>query len=133
MSKPPASRPTPRHRRTPRPEGSFMQQSHVENLEQRNLFSVTATFAPATHVLSVLGDAQNNSIVITRNSAGTIFVNGGAVHVTGGTPTVANTSLVQVSGLGGNDSISFGEKSGPLPKAAVFGGTGNDTITGGSG
>ena len=35
-----------------------------------------------------------------------ILVNGGAVAVMGGTPTVANTSLIQVFGTGGNDTIS---------------------------
>ena len=38
-----------------------------------------------------------------------LLVNGGAVAVTGGTPTVANTSLIQVFGQGGNDAITLDE------------------------
>ena len=54
-------------------------------------------------MLTVFGDSADNSIVISRDAAGRILVNGGAVAVVGGTPTVANTSLIQVFGLGGND------------------------------
>ena len=52
--------------------------------------ATTATFSAGG--LSVFGDALNNSIVVSRDAAGKILVNGGAVTVTGGTPTVANTS-----------------------------------------
>src|SRR5262245_65630349 len=80
-----------------------------------------------------MGDAQANTITISRNSAGRILVNGGAVPVTGGTPTVANVSLIQVFGQGGNDTITLNEASGALPAANLFGGAGNDTLQGGSG
>ena len=53
--------------------------------------------------------ALDNTIAISRNAAGTILVNGGAVAVTGGTPTVANTALIQVFGQGGNDTITLNE------------------------
>src|SRR5204863_332834 len=56
-----------------------------------------------------------------------------AVTVLGGTATVANTSLIQVFGLGGADAISLVESNGALPAALLFGGDGNDTLTGGSG
>ena len=84
-------------------------------------------------VLSVFGDNLANNITLTRNAAGQILVNGGAVSVPGGTPTVANTSLMQVFGRGGNDLITLNEASGALPRANLFGGAGNDTIAGGSG
>src|SRR5262249_5176196 len=58
---------------------------------------------------------------------------GGAAPGPGGTPTVANTALVQVFGLSGNDTITLNEASGALPAAQLFGGSGNDTLTGGSG
>ena len=61
--------------------------------------AVTATFNAGT--LSVFGDSLNNSITVSRNAAGQILVNGGAVAVAGGTPTVANTSQIQVFGQGG--------------------------------
>ena len=51
----------------------------------------------------------------------------------GGRATVANTKLIRVFGLGGNDDLFLNETNGALPKADMFGGSGNDTITGGSG
>ena len=51
----------------------------------------------------------------------------------GGTPTVANTSLIQVFGQAGNDNLALDETNGALPRANLFGGDGNDTLTGGSG
>ncbi len=93
--------------------------------------AVTATFSNGT--LSVTGDALDNNIQLSRNAAGQILVNGGAVAVIGGTPTVANTTLMQVFGLDGNDTLSLSEVNGALPKANLFGGAGNDVLTGGSG
>ena len=72
-------------------------------------------------------------MTFSRNAAGTILVNGGAVAVKGGTPTVANTSMIQAFGQGGDDVITLNESIGALPAANLFGGAGNDTITGGSG
>jgi Ca2+-binding RTX toxin-like protein len=93
--------------------------------------ATTASFSSG--VLSVLGDSNANSIVVSRDAAGRILVNGGAVAVIGGTPTVANTAKIQVFGQGGNDVITLSEVNGALPAANLFGGTGNDTLTGGSG
>jgi Ca2+-binding RTX toxin-like protein len=95
--------------------------------------AVTASFLSVAQMLSVFGDSLNNTITISRNAAGNILVNGGAVAVQGGTPTVANTGLIQVFGQGGNDVITLNEANGPLPAANLFGGAGNDTLTGGSG
>jgi Ca2+-binding RTX toxin-like protein len=93
--------------------------------------ATTATFVSGT--LSVFGDSGNNSIVVARDAAGRILVNGGAITVLGGTPTVANTSLIRVFGVSGDDSLNLSEVNGPLPAARVFGGAGNDVLTGGSG
>ncbi len=96
--------------------------------------AVTAMFASSSGgVLTVFGDNLGNVITISRNAAGQILVNGGAVPVSGSTPTVANTTLIQVFGLGGNDAITLDEANGALPRAFLFGGIGNDTLTGGSG
>jgi Ca2+-binding RTX toxin-like protein len=92
--------------------------------------ATTATFSNGT--LTVIGDNLDNTVTISRNAAGQILVNGGAIAVSGGTPTVANTNLIQVFGLGGQDSISLSETNGALPRANFFGGFGNDTLTGGS-
>ncbi len=93
--------------------------------------AVTSTFSAGT--LSINGDSLDNNITISRNAAGNILVNGGAVNVIGGTPTVANTAKIQVFGLGGNDVVTISEVNGALPAANLFGGAGNDTLTGGSG
>jgi Ca2+-binding RTX toxin-like protein len=81
----------------------------------------------------VFGDASANTLKISRDAAGKILVNNGAVATLGGTPTVANTSLIQVFGQGGDDTITLDESNGALPRANLFGGAGNDTMTGGSG
>jgi Ca2+-binding RTX toxin-like protein len=93
--------------------------------------ATTATFSNG--VLTVTGDGANNSIALSRDAAGRILVNNGAVTVVGGTPTVANTALIRAFGRAGNDSISLNEASGALPRANLFGGANNDTLTGGSG
>jgi Ca2+-binding RTX toxin-like protein len=95
--------------------------------------AVIASFSAQTGMLSVFGDAQDNTITISRNTAGLILVNGGAVAIAGGAPTVANTARIQVFGLGGNDRIELDEASGALPAANLFGGPGNDALTGASG
>ena len=94
---------------------------------------VTANFNPSSGVLSIFGDSLLNTIVASRNAAGQILVNGGAIAVTGGTPTVANTSLIQVFAQDGSDTVTLSEVNGALPAANLFGGAGNDTLTGGSG
>jgi Ca2+-binding RTX toxin-like protein len=95
--------------------------------------ALTGVFTPGSGTLSVFGDALNNTINVSRNAAGQILINGGAVPVQGGTATVANTTLIQVFGQGGNDIITLDQANGALPRANLFGGTGNDTLTGGAG
>ena len=46
---------------------------------------------------------------------------------------MANTSLIQVFGQAGNDTLTLSEANGALPAANLFGGAGNDVLTGGSG
>ena len=58
----------------------------LELLERRVLPAVTATFAVAQGVLTVDGDAQDNTIVVSRDAAGKILVNGGAVKIRAGRP-----------------------------------------------
>ena len=73
--------------------------------------AIRATFIPGAQVLSIFGDALDNSIVASRNAAGSILVNGGAVPVLGGTPTVANTAVIQMFGQGGNDTLALDESN----------------------
>jgi Ca2+-binding RTX toxin-like protein len=105
----------------------------VESLVERVLPAVTATFLPGSSALSIFGDAQDNTITVSRDAAGKILVNGEAVNVLGGTPTVTNVSLIRVFGKAGDDTITLDEANGALPKANLFGSAGSDTLTGGSG
>jgi Ca2+-binding RTX toxin-like protein len=95
--------------------------------------AITGAFSPNSSVLSVTGDSLDNTTTVSRNAAGQILVNGGAVATVGGTPTVANTLVVQMFGLDGNDTLTVNEANGAMPRADIFGGNGNDVITGGSG
>jgi hypothetical protein len=80
-------------------------------------------------ILSLLADANGNGLTVSRNAAGTIFVNAGSVAISGGMPKVANTSLIQVFGLGGNDFITLDETNGGLPRTSVLGRTDDDATT----
>jgi Ca2+-binding RTX toxin-like protein len=102
-------------------------------LERTTIMAIKATFFPGAGLLSETGDDVDNTIVTSRDAAGQILVNGGTVPVSGGTATVANTATIQVFGKGGNDTISLDESNGALPAAQLFGGAGNDVLTGGSG
>lgn len=102
-----------------------------ESLEKRIVPAVNAVFSAGT--LSVFGDNLDNNVQVSRDAAGKLLVNGGAVAVVGGTATVANTTLIQIFGQGGNDAIALSETNGALPRANLFGGAGTDTLTGGSG
>lgn len=104
-----------------------------EALEDRRMLAVTASFSAASGVLNVYGDSGDNTIEVSRNAAGAILINGGAVAIVGGAPTVANTGLLNLFGLSGNDALSLNEINGALPKANLYGGGGQDTIIGGSG
>ncbi|MBX9645799.1 MAG: calcium-binding protein [Xanthobacteraceae bacterium] len=95
--------------------------------------AITASFIRSAGLLSIFGDANKNSIVASRDAAGNILVNGGAVSILGGKPTVANTAKIQLFGLSGDDILTIDESNGAMPAALMFGGDGNDTITGGSG
>src|SRR5688572_8925671 len=121
------SRPRPRSR----PPRRFV--PRFEELGARVTPAVTASFLPGAGTLTVFGDALDNTITVSRNAAGEILINGGAVNVTGGTPSVANTTLIQIFGQGGHDTLTLDQANGALPRANIFGGFGNDTITGGSG
>src|SRR5262249_43419688 len=94
---------------------------------------VTATFFSADGALTILGDGQDNTTVVSRDAAGNILVNNGAVTIQGGPATIFNTVLIRVSGLGGNDTLSLSEANGALPRAILDGGDGIDILTGGSG
>ena len=102
----------------------------LESLEGRAVPTVTAIVLGA--LLIVFGDALDNTITISRDAAGTILVNdnNGQVPITGGTPTVANTALIIVSGGAGNDTISLDETNGALPRACITAATATTSSSG---
>lgn len=76
-------------------------------------------------VLTVTGSAANDALRLTVDPEGKILVNQGALPVTGGTPTVLNTSRIVVMGLEGDDALYFGGLGVPIH---AIGGGGNDSI-----
>ena len=95
--------------------------------------AISSSFDITTGVLATTGDSLNNVITASRDAAGTILINGGAVPIVGDKATVGNTALIEVFGQGGNDTIALNETNGALPAAQLFGGDGNDVLMGGSG
>ncbi len=93
---------------------------------------VTASYSPGTFTLSVLGTSLGETMTIERDVAGALRINGGAVAISGGSPTVANTSLITAAGGDGNDTLTIDEANGAMPAAELYGGNGDDTLTGGS-
>src|SRR5262245_47065169 len=94
----------------------------VESLHDRIAPAITAIFVQPTGLLTVFGDAADNTITISRDPAGQILVNAGAVEIRGGHPTVANTAAINVFGRAGNDMLTLDEANGALPRANLFGG-----------
>jgi Ca2+-binding RTX toxin-like protein len=90
-------------------------------------------YSQSKQVLTFEGGAKSDIITVSRNLAGTILGNGGAIAISGPTATVANTTLIEVDGAKGDDSIAIDESNGGLPAANLFGDLGDDTLTGGSG
>jgi len=91
-------------------------------------------------VLSVTGGSGDDAIAITRDAAGQILINGGAISAQSaqeGQPTLTNANRIVVVGGNGNDTISLDNIAPPagqaLPPATLFGGNGNDMLTGGGG
>jgi Ca2+-binding RTX toxin-like protein len=94
--------------------------------------TTTAQFTKGQAVLNVFGDSTDNAIVVSRDHAGDILINGGDVDVHGAAATVDNVGRLHIATGGGNDTVSFDETNGALPPADVFGGSGNDRISGSS-
>jgi Ca2+-binding RTX toxin-like protein len=90
--------------------------------------AVSAFFARG--VLTIIGDKEGNVLTASRDTNGTILVNGGAVAITGDVPTTNNTSLIQIFGLGGADVLLVDDSNGRMPPATLLGGEGDDDLTG---
>ena len=55
-------------------------------------------------ILTISGDNAANTIVVSRDAAGRLRVNGGAVKIKGGNAMTTNTTRVRVFGSGGADT-----------------------------
>src|SRR5262245_65150959 len=95
--------------------------------------TITATYFPSQDFLSVDADASDDMITLSRDAGGNILINGGAVQIQGGTPTVANTNFIQILARQGADTVVIDDTNGPLPDHSVVGDVGNDVLTGSSG
>lgn len=81
-------------------------------------------------VLIITGDNQDNTLIASRDATGNILVNGGAIPITGGTCTVSNATLIRMFGFDGNDVLTVDDANGPMPPAQLYGGEGDDILTG---
>jgi Ca2+-binding RTX toxin-like protein len=79
-------------------------------------------------IVTANGDSAANTIEFSRDEGGAIRINGSVVPGA----TVTNINLLQGFGNSGNDVISVDDTNGAMPAAHLFGGNGNDTLTGGS-
>lgn len=114
------------------------QRPTLERLEDRLAPAVQAFFNDGT--LSVVGDANNNSIVVAADANGNLTVTEQgqfvAIRVQVGQATRAGLTHVNVEGRGGDDSISTDASLNTLvngvlsfaPTASLLGNGGNDTI-----
>ncbi len=102
-------------------------------------FAPSASAATSAHfnqghgVLTVFGDPNGGTTVVSRDRAGVIEVNGGAVRIDGARATVSNVSTIVVVGGYASDRLAIDEEHGSLPRALLFGGSGDDELFGGSG
>src|SRR3954462_8380149 len=88
---------------------------------------IAATFANG--ILTITGDATDNTIVASADLNGNITVNNGTVPISGGPATLANTTLIKMFGLAGNDTLQVESITG-MPPASLFGGDGDYTLIG---
>src|SRR4051812_16051858 len=78
----------------------------LEALETRFCPATTATFSNG--VLSVLGDAANNNIVVkATNNNLQVFDGAKQIVVQGSTPLMDATTQINIRGLAGNDKLTI--------------------------
>lgn len=95
--------------------------------------SAGAVFAPATGVLTVSGTDGPDSFVVSLAANGSLVVNGGAIPISGGVPTLANTVRIELRGNGGDDQLVIDQLGEVLPDGVLLGGAGADVLVGGAG
>jgi Ca2+-binding RTX toxin-like protein len=102
-------------------------------------FAPSASAATSAHfnrgqgVLTVFGDPIGGTTTVSRDRGADIEVNGGTVRIDGVRATVSNVRSIVVVGSERSDRLAIDEANGPLPRASLFGGAGDDQVIGGSG
>lgn len=118
---------------TARPRKPTRFRPAVEPLTDRVVPAVTFSFDAATLTLDINGDDTSETITVSNDASGEIFVNG--TIDSGHTLANNDTEKVRVFGKGGDDQISLASlNTAPLAGGTVIdGGLGNDNITGSAG
>jgi hypothetical protein len=80
----------------------------------------SATFSPASGLLTAIGSSGKDTIKFSRDAAGNILSDDGTVAVLGGTPTAANTSLIEAFGQAGNDTITLAHLIHRIGRARLY-------------
>jgi hypothetical protein len=101
--------------------------------QRTTTMAITASFSPRARLLLVFSDNADAAITISRNVAGQILVNGGAISIRGGQPTIANTAEIQAFSKGGEGKIIIDESNGALPATELFDSGGDNVLRGGKG
>jgi Ca2+-binding RTX toxin-like protein len=99
-------------------------------------FTAAANAAPIITftggVLTINGDAANNSLIVGQTPAHTVTLNGSELLVRGATVPVADVQLVRMDGGAGDDNLRFDESHGAMPPGDFAGGPGRNNLVGGS-
>ncbi|HVK08357.1 MAG TPA: hypothetical protein VM597_06225, partial [Gemmataceae bacterium] len=96
-------------------------------LETRTVPAVVAQFNPATRVLTVIGDAADNAITVSRDATGNIAVSGAPI-LSRVPVTAAGTARIRILGGAGIDNLIGGSGD-----DSIDGNKGNDVATLGAG
>ena len=99
----------------------------LEQLDARVTPALIAQYADGT--LTVTGDAENDTGVLTADPGGNILLNGGPIA---GGPTLGNTLAVIMRGGGGNDLLDVSNLPGANRTVVLEGQDGDDTLAGGA-
>ena len=92
---------------------------------------VSAEFEADEGDLYILGSRLADTLTVSRDASGQLLVNGGAIPIAGGPATVANTLQIEIYARGGDDRVSLDRANGPMPHGELYGGTGDDVLSGG--
>jgi hypothetical protein len=84
------------------------------------IMAASATFSAGSGLLSEFGDAANNSLITSRDGAGRILVNNGAVPIMGGTAAHSGgpPSNIQSSGVSSCSTDIGGDACEPIEARA---------------